>query len=185
MTQPSLPDLLQQRASQQADATAFTFIDYEIDPAGFADSLTWSQMHRRALAVAEELRLCGSVGDRAAILAPEGLDYVAAFLGALQAGFIAVPLPVPLFGVHDERVSSALLDCSPSVVLTTSSAVDEVTKYVRNENGRSRTSIVELDLLDLDAPRELDPIRYSHPRDGIPPVHVGIDPPAGRRRHFA
>ena len=164
MTQPSLPDLLQQRASQQADATAFTFIDYEIDPAGFADSLTWSQMHRRALAVAEELRLCGSVGDRAAILAPDGLDYVAAFLGALQAGFIAVPLLVPLFGVHDERVSSALLDCSPSVVLTTSSAVDEVTKYVRNENGRSRTSIVELDLLDLDSPRELDPIRYSHPR---------------------
>ena len=33
MTWSSLPALLQERASQQADATAYTFIDYEIDPA--------------------------------------------------------------------------------------------------------------------------------------------------------
>jgi long chain fatty acid CoA FadD26 len=164
MTQSSLPALLQQQASQQPDAAAYTFIDYEIDPAGFEERLTWSQVHRRALVVAAELRLCGSVGDRAAILAPQGLDYIVGFLGALEAGFIAVPLPVPQFRVHDERVSSALRDCSPSVILTTSSAVDEVTRYVPNENGRSMTSVVEVDSLDLDSPRELDPIRYSHPR---------------------
>ena len=107
--------------------------------------------------------ICGSVGGRAAILAPQGLDYIVAFLGALQAGFIVVPLPVPQFRVHDERVSSALRDCSPSVILTTSSAVDEVAKYARNENARSRTSVVEVDSLDLYSPRELDPICYSHP----------------------
>ena len=128
MSQSSLPALLQERASQQPDATAYTFVDYEIDPAGFAECLTWAQLHQRALVVAEELRLCGSIGDRAAILAPQGLDYIVAFLGALQAGFIAVPLPLPQFRVHDQRVSSALRDCSPSVILTTSSAVDDVTK---------------------------------------------------------
>jgi long-chain fatty acid adenylase/transferase FadD26 len=164
MTQSSLPAVLQQQASRQPDAAAYTFIDYEIDPAGFEERLTWSQVHRRALVVAAELRLCGSVGDRAAILAPQGLDYIVGFLGALEAGFIAVPLPVPQFRVHDERVSSALRDCAPSVILTTSSAIDEVTRYARNENGRSRTSVVEVDSLDLDSPRELDPIHYSHPR---------------------
>jgi len=163
MAESSLPALLHDRASRQPDATAYTFIDYEADPSGFAESLTWAQVHRRALVVAEELRLCGSVGDRAAILAPQGLDYIVAFLGALQAGFITVPLSVPQFGVHDERVSSALRDCSPAVVLTTSSAADDVTKYAGDENGRSRTSVVEVDLLDLDSPRELDPICYSHP----------------------
>jgi long-chain fatty acid adenylase/transferase FadD26 len=162
MTWSSLPALLQERASQQPDATAYTFVDYEIDPAGFAESLTWAQVHRRALVVAEELRFCGSIGDRAAILAPQGLDYIVAFLGALQAGFIAVPLPVPQYRVHDERVSSALRDCSPSVILTTSSAVDEVTKYARDGNGSSRTSVVEVDSLDLDSPRELDSIHYAH-----------------------
>ena len=162
-TRSSLPGLLRERAGQQPDTTAYTFIDYEIDPNGFAESMTWSQVYRRALIVAEELRLCGSVGDRAAILAPQGLDYIAAFLGALQAGFIGVPLPVPQFRVHDERVSSALRDCSPSVILTTSSAVDEVAKYAGNENVSSRTSVVEVDSLDLYSPRELDPICYSHP----------------------
>ena len=49
MTQSSLPGLLQERASRQPDATAYTFIDYEIDPAGFAESLTWAQVYRGAL----------------------------------------------------------------------------------------------------------------------------------------
>jgi hypothetical protein len=45
-------------------------------------------------------------------LAPQGLDYIVAFLGAIQAGQIAVPLSVPLGGVSDERVSSVLRDAS-------------------------------------------------------------------------
>ena len=44
----SIPALLQERAQQQPDATAYTFIDYEVDPTGFAESLTWSQVYRRA-----------------------------------------------------------------------------------------------------------------------------------------
>jgi long chain fatty acid CoA FadD26 len=159
----SIPALLQERAHQQPDTTAYTFIDYDVDPNGFAESLTWSQVYRRAVNVAEELRHCGSVGDRAAILAPQGLDYIVAFLGALQAGFIAVPLPVPLFGVLDERVSSALRDCSPSVILTTSSAVDDIGNYARADGGDSAPLIIEIDSIDLDFPRESDSSRGSHP----------------------
>src|SRR5277367_3065407 len=147
MTQSSLPGLLQERASRQPDATAYTFIDYEIDPAGFAESLTWAQVYRRALVVAEELRRCGEVGDRAAILAPQGLDYITAFLGALQAGFIAVPLG----GASDERVSSVMRDASPSAVLTTSSVSDNLAEYVESKSGESTRSVIEVDLLDLDS----------------------------------
>jgi long-chain fatty acid adenylase/transferase FadD26 len=163
MIQSSLPALLKERASRQPDATAYTFIDYEIDPAGFAESLTWSEAHRRALAVAEELSVCGSVGDRAAIAAPQGLDYIVALLGALQAGFIAVPLPAPQFRVSNERVSSALRDCSPSVILTTSFVVDEVIRCAPHETGRGRTSVIEVDSLDLDSPRKLASAWHSHP----------------------
>jgi len=155
----SLPGLLQERATRQPDSVAYTFIDYEKGPNGFAERLTWFQVYRRASVVAEELRLCGPIGDRAAILAPHGLDYIAAFLGALQAGFIAVPLPVPQSRGHDERVSPALRDCSPSVVLTASSVVDEVSKYVRND-----ATVVEVDLLDLHSPGEIDADSHSHPR---------------------
>jgi len=159
----SIPALLQERAHQQPDTTAYTFIDYAVDPNGFAESLTWSEVYRRAVNVAEELRHCGSIGDRAAILAPQGLDYIVAFLGALQAGFIAVPLPVPLFGVLDERVSSALRDCSPSVILTTSSAVDDIGNYARADGGDSAPLIIEIDSIDLDFPRAIDSSRTSHP----------------------
>ena len=166
MTESSLPAVLQKIASQQPDATAYTFIDYEVDPAGCAESLTWSQVHRQAMIVAEELRTWGSSGDRAAILAPQGLDYIVAFLGALQAGLIAVPLPVPQFGNLDERVSSAMRNALPAAILTTSSVIDKVTKYAthgRAAQGQPAPIVVVVDSLDLDSARELDATRYSHP----------------------
>src|SRR5271156_2499131 len=148
----SILDLMCERASLQPDDTAFTFIDYEQDWAGVAESLTWSQLYRRTLNVARELRHCGSTGDRAVILAPQGFDYIVAFLGALEAGQIAVPLAVPLGGVSDERVSSVLRDSSPSVVLTTSPVADIVAGNVKAESGQAISSLVEVDLLDLDGP---------------------------------
>jgi acyl-CoA synthetase (AMP-forming)/AMP-acid ligase II len=106
--------------------------------------------------VAEELSVCGSAGDRAVILAPHGLDYIVAFLGALEAGFIAVPLSVPQFGTHDERVSGVLRDCSPAAILTTSAVVDAVMPFAGAQPGGSVPSVVEVDALDPDFPRLLD-----------------------------
>jgi long-chain fatty acid adenylase/transferase FadD26 len=100
----SIPAVLGERARQQPDARAYTFIDYELDPAGDSETLTWFQVHRRAQVVAAQLASCGSPGDRLAILAPEGLEYIVGVLGAMEAGFIAVPLSAPQFGAHDERV---------------------------------------------------------------------------------
>src|SRR5271155_119145 len=88
----SIPAALQARAKLQPSDTAFTYVDYEQDWAGVAESLTWSQLYGRTLDVAQELKARGSTGDRAVIVAPQGLEYVVAFLGALQAGLIAVPL---------------------------------------------------------------------------------------------
>ena len=65
-----------------------------------------SELRRATLNVAHELSLCASTSDGAVILAPQGLDYIAAFLGALQAGLIAVPLSAPMGGAHDGRVHS-------------------------------------------------------------------------------
>ena len=148
----SIPAVLRERASLQPNDTAFTFVDYDQDWNGVATSLTWSQLYRRTLNVGRELQRCGSTGERAVILTPQGLDYIVAFLGAMEAAQIAVPLSVPLGGVSDERVSSVLHDASPSVILTTSPVVGTVTEYVKSQSGASAASVVEVDLLDLDAP---------------------------------
>jgi long chain fatty acid CoA FadD26 len=155
VTDLSVPALLKERADQQADTTAYTYIDYGLDPKGFAEALTWSQVHRRACVIAEELKLCGSPGDRVAILAPQGLEYIIAFLGALQAGFIAVPLSTPQYGIHDDRVSAVLRDSQPVAILTTSSVVGDVTKYAYAQDGQPAPFVIEVDLLDLDSPRQL------------------------------
>jgi fatty acid CoA ligase FadD21 len=150
MSQSSILSMLHGRASMRPDDVAFTFTDYEEDWAGVPESLTWSQLSRRTLNVARELDLHGSVGDRAVILAPQSLDYIAAFLGSMQAGLIAVPLPLPHRGSTHDPVSAILADTSPSVVLTTSAVADEITEYVDPARLEAVPKIVELDSMNLD-----------------------------------
>ncbi len=145
----SIPDALRRNARNLPDDSAFTFFDYDIDPAGYAETLTWSQVYLRALVVAAELRRCGSPGDRVAICAPQGLEYIVGFFGAFEAGLIAVPLSVPQGGAHDERVSAALRDSSPVAILTTSPAIDEVVSCARALPG-TPPALIEVDALDLD-----------------------------------
>src|SRR5580693_7567326 len=150
MSQSSILSMLHGRASMRPDDVAFTFTDYENDWAGVPQSLTWSQLSRRTLNLAGELRPYGSVGDRAVILAPQGLDYIAAFLGSMQAGLIAVPLPLPHRGSTHERVSAVLADTSPSVVLTTSAVAEDVTEHVDQARLDAVPKIVEIDSMNLD-----------------------------------
>ena len=142
--------MLHGRASLRPHDVAFTYTDYENDWAGVPESLTWSQLSRRTLNVARELRLHGSVGDRAIILAPQGLDYILAFLGSMQAGLIAVPLPLPHRGSSHERVGAVFADTSPAVVLTTSAVAEDVGDYIDQSPMDTAPKIVEIDLLNVD-----------------------------------
>ncbi|MDX2234290.1 MAG: AMP-binding protein [Hyphomonadaceae bacterium] len=89
------PDVLAAAlAGADDDAPAFTMLRWRGDEAVDA---TWS---RRALLDAAR-DAAGSItaqtdpGDRVVIAAPPGLDFIAAFLGCLGAGRIAVPAPFP------------------------------------------------------------------------------------------
>ncbi|MBS1695230.1 MAG: AMP-binding protein [Actinobacteria bacterium] len=146
----SVPAALEAHAAQQPTTTAVTYVDYEADWSGFTESLTWSQLHQRAGTVAHELSLCAAPGDRALILAPQGLDYVVAFLGALRAGLLAVPMWVPQAGGGDVGVTSVLRDTSPSVIFTTSAAAGAVADCLPARHGGP--AVIEADMLDPDAP---------------------------------
>jgi len=151
MREFSVPAVVRERASLQPNDVAFTFIDYEQDWEGVADTLTWSQLYRRILDVAHHLRFHGSTGDRAVIVAPQSLDYIVAFLGAMEAGRIAVPLSLPVGGATDARVSSVLQDATPTVILTTSSAVDVLVDHIRPQPGAPAPEIIEVDSLVTEA----------------------------------
>ena len=154
--------MLRERASLNPNGAALTYIDYDQDWEGAEESLTWSQLYRRTLNVAEVLKKSGSPGDRALILAPQGLEYVVGFLGALQAGFVGVPLSVPYGGAHDERTTAVLADTAPAVILTTSAAIANVKESVDPHVGQNAPAIVEVDLLDQDSrPRSSRPVRAA------------------------
>jgi len=149
MPNVSILSVLRERAGLTPNDLAFTFTDYDRDWDGVAESLTWSQLYRRTLNVAHEVSQHGSPGDRALIVAPQGLAYIVAFLGAMQAGFIAVPLSVPVPGSHDERVGAVVTDTSPTVVLTTSAVFEVAAQYV--DDGAAVIATIAVDMLDLDA----------------------------------
>ena len=148
--------MLHGRASLRPGDVAFTFTDYVHAPAGVSESLTWSQLSRRTLNAARELSRHASVGDRAVILAPQSLDYVVAFLGSMQAGLIAVPLPLPHRGSSDDRVSAVFDDTSPSLVLTTSAVADDIAEYLHRGRLDAVPKIIEIDSMNLDGPMVTD-----------------------------
>jgi fatty acid CoA ligase FadD21 len=148
----SVVSLLRERAGLQPDDLAFRYTDYEQDWTGVTETLSWAQLYQRTLNVAHEVKRHGAVGDRAVILAPQGLAYIVAFLGAMQAGLIAVPLLVPAAGSYDERVTAVLADTAPTVILTTSAFAETVTEYVQKPNSASAPAIIDVDSLDLDDP---------------------------------
>jgi acyl-CoA synthetase (AMP-forming)/AMP-acid ligase II len=163
MSDTSVTGVLRERASLQPDDIAFTFVDYEHDWEGVQHTLTWAQLHRHVHSLAYEIRQRGALGDRAVILASQGLDYVVAFLGSLQAGLIAVPLSVPMAGTHDERVTAVLRDSDPTVILTTSASAALVAEYAVAQGDGPVPAVIEVDTLDLDARRRSLPSREVRP----------------------
>jgi fatty acid CoA ligase FadD21 len=160
MPEASIFATLRERAGLQPDDIAYVYTDYESDWAGVKHNLTWGQVYRRSLNIAHLVKAHGQKGDRAVILAPQGIDYILAFLGSMMGGFIAVPLSVPHAGAHDERVSAVLADTNPTVILTTSAIAATVGEYVKNSDGGPAPALIEVDKLDLDA-RPASSIRFS------------------------
>jgi acyl-CoA synthetase (AMP-forming)/AMP-acid ligase II/acyl carrier protein len=116
VVQPTLIDILRDRAFRQPEQVAYTFL---VDGETQAVSLTYGALARRVGAIAGRLRDCCRQGDRVLLLYPPGLDYVAAFLGCLGAGVVAVPAYPPRPNRSLNRLLSLVMDAGATVVLTT------------------------------------------------------------------
>ncbi|HKV36205.1 MAG TPA: non-ribosomal peptide synthase/polyketide synthase [Pyrinomonadaceae bacterium] len=114
----TLTELLRWRAQQQSDKVGYIFLaDGETQEL----TLTYSELDRRARAIAAQLQQSTARGDRALLLYPPGLDYVAAFFGCLYAGVIAVPAYPPdpsRFSRSLSRLQTIVADSRASITLT-------------------------------------------------------------------
>ena len=126
----TLISLIDRNIANVGDAVAYRYLDFARSADGDPVELTWSQLGRRMQAIGARVQEVASRGDRVAILAPQGLDYVAGFFAAIKAGTIAVPLFAPELQGHAERLETALTDARPTAVMTTAAAADPVRSFL-------------------------------------------------------
>ncbi|MFE0808841.1 fatty acyl-AMP ligase [Streptomyces sp. NPDC058848] len=157
----ALPLAVRHWARDRGAAPALTFVDHGTDRRGVATTLTYAELDLRASAVAAALAARCRPGDRVALAAPHGLDYVVGFLGCLYARTVAVPLHAPEPFRSNDRLEAVLRDCGPSCVLTTRAAAEEVTELTRTTSGEA-TAVLLLDGLPAT--------------DGWPPAPEPVNP---------
>jgi amino acid adenylation domain-containing protein len=115
----TLASLLRGRAGERPGKVAFTFL---ADGEAEGERLTYGELDRRARTIAAALRASLAPGDRALLLYPPGLEFIAAFFGCLYAGVIAVPAyPPRLNDRSQERLRAVARDAEPRAALTTAS----------------------------------------------------------------
>lgn len=118
---PTIVDLLRQRAAYRPHDRAFTFL---VDGENEELNITYAELDRKARAVGGWLTQQGMAGKRVLLLYPSGLDFIAAFMGCLYGGAIAVPAYPPRKNRSVERIEAIAADADASVALTTRDVLD-------------------------------------------------------------
>ncbi len=125
----TLVEMLRRRTKSSPNKLLYKFL---ADGEGDERPLTYAQLDQRARQIAVLLQQQGSIGDRALLLYPPGLDYIAAFFGCLYAGWIAVPSYPPRRNRPDARLQAILDDAQAKVLLTDRTIYEDRQRRVKH-----------------------------------------------------
>jgi len=127
----SLIEVLRFRAQVQKDSLVYTFLRDGETP---SDVWSFGELDRRSRVIAATLQKLNARGERALLLYPAGLEFIAAFLGCLYAGVVAVPSypPHPTRpGRHLSRLQAIGRDATVRLVLATQAIVAHASILVK------------------------------------------------------
>ncbi len=128
----NLVEILQMRAVENAEQNLYTFL---LDGENEEVHLTYAAFEDRVKQIAVLLQDAKAKGERALLLYPPGLDYIAAFFACLYAGVIAVPAypPDPNRLMRTlPRLLSIIKDSEAKLVLTLGS-IQEMAPFLFQE----------------------------------------------------
>ncbi|MQY26907.1 long-chain-fatty-acid--AMP ligase FadD32 [Nocardia aurantia] len=178
----TLVDYVEKHTRNDANDLAYRYIDYSRERDGEYQDLTWKQFGVRLRAVAARLQQVTKPGDRVAVLAPQGLDYVISFFAAIYAGCIAVPLFDPDEPGHTDRLHAVLGDSKPSAILTASSSAAGVRQLFRSLPAPQRPRIIAVDAVPdtlgdswVRPDIKVDDIAYLQYTSGSTRVPAGVE----------
>ncbi|MEZ4242059.1 MAG: fatty acyl-AMP ligase, partial [Myxococcota bacterium] len=124
----SVTDVVQFRAADSPERTAFTFLRRDGPP----DEIAYGALAARVEGVAAAIAAQSSEGDRVLLMFRPGIDYIVAFLACLHAGRIAVPAypphPARLHRMIG-RLDALAADAKPSVALTSSDLLAPIAAF--------------------------------------------------------
>lgn len=145
-TKTHLVDCLQYWAAQQPDEVAFYFTD------GESEELRWTyaELDRRARAIGAALAAHDMVGQRALLLYPPGLEFVAGFFGCLYAGAIAVPAYPPRRNRYMDRLDAISHDADARVALTVHDVSARVEGMLEDSPSLSKLNWLATDQISPD-----------------------------------
>ena len=116
----NLVQLVRYRAETEPNEPAFLYLANGVD-----DEILMSNadLDRRARRIAAWLQKRNMYGERALLLYPPGLDFIAAYFGCLYAGVIAVPVYPPRRNRSILRIETVAKDAKAAVALTTEEVI--------------------------------------------------------------
>lgn len=151
----SLVDMLRFRASDQPDKIAIIFLK---DGEEEEIPITFAELDRRARLIAAKLQELDGEGERALLLYPPGLEYIAAFFGCLYAGVIAVPAYPPRMNRPAPRIQAIVVDSRATIALTTPEIMDSMEKRFEHTPDLESLEWVDTDELPIGLEAE-----WQHP----------------------
>jgi amino acid adenylation domain-containing protein len=111
--------------------------------------LTAGELDCRARAIAASLQALGVTNERALLLYPAGLEFLAGFFGCLYAGVVAVPIAVPRANRPMPRLRAIVANARPCVVLTSSSLIGDAPKWREQVEELRDRQCVATDQIDM------------------------------------
>jgi acyl-CoA synthetase (AMP-forming)/AMP-acid ligase II len=174
----NLVALLQKRVQENPERAAYIFLSGEDLQ---QSTLTFSQLDAQARAIAGLLQSVAKRGERALLLYPPGLDFIAAFFGCLYAGIIAVPAYPPRLNRNALRITAIAEDSEAKLALSTSAVVGRVESLAAHTPGLGKMQWLATDQLPDSlaegwraAPIEADGLAYLQYTSGSTAAPKGV-----------
>lgn len=154
---PSVVAAFRQHVTATPDKEAVTFVTDPEHPDG-AHAWSYHRLDHQARTLAAWLQRNCPAGSRVLLLHPAGLAFVAAFLGCLYAGMIAVPSPLPGQYRHQRtRVRLIARDAGVAVILTDGDSLKDIGEWQIAEG------LDGIDCVASDLPGLADPDTWTDP----------------------
>ncbi|WP_165165060.1 FadD32-like long-chain-fatty-acid--AMP ligase [Corynebacterium qintianiae] len=148
-TIPALAEMLHFMGAQMGkiDDTNIRYWDFSQSAEGELVEYSRREVNTRVKAVAARLMQVGQPGDRVAILASNSPEYLFAFMGAMYASQVPIPLYDPNEPGHGEHLKAVLGDSGAKTVLTNKAGAPAVRSYFANLPAAERPRILSVDSL--------------------------------------